>query len=144
MSTIPTIDSNEHFVSIEEEPGYYISNYKRIYSIKTNKFMTIYQNSCFKNSYSQKICIKPLYNKYFNQPNEENLIAIIRYGNHKFQNLYYDRTTDKFYKLKDGTYIEIEQRTHSKARTDKVIYVYDNNGKNISLAIKKFKKTIEV
>ena len=53
--------------------------------------MKIYDNNCFQNSKHLKNCVKPLYEKNFNQPDELNLIAIIKYNNHKLRNFYYDR-----------------------------------------------------
>ena len=92
MDSIPKISEDEYFKAIEEQPGYYISNYKRIYSMKTMKFIKV-DKTRFKNGKHEKIRIKPLFNKYFNQPNEDDLIAIIRYNEYKFifsnTNLYF-------------------------------------------------------
>ena len=127
MSQIPKISDDEIFKAIDEQPGYYISNLKRIYSTKSNKFMTI-DNTRFKNNKGKKVALRPLWNKYFNQPDEMNLIAIIRYGTHKFKHLYYDKLNNKFYKYKNDIYIEIEQHDKSKDRKQKTLHIVDEDG----------------
>ena len=72
-----------------------------------------------------KLCANTLYNKYFNQPDELNLIAIIRYGKYKIKDLYYDRINDKFFKMNNGIYIEKEVLNKSRNRTDKKLKVED-------------------
>jgi len=49
MEEIPKLNENETFKAIEDQPGYFISNLKRVYNSKTKHFMKIYANSCFKN-----------------------------------------------------------------------------------------------
>ena len=137
MNQIPKIADDEQFKAIVEYPDYYISNYKRIYSMKSNAFIKDYI-TCRNH---KKICIRPLYNKYFNQPKEDNLIALIKYGNHKFRDLYFDIIYDKFYYFKDGIYNEIEQhkRTNNKA---KFVNVNDNEGIKTKISTSKIKKLI--
>ena len=137
-TNIPTIDENEHFIAITEKPGYYISNYKRIYNLNANHFVK--EVDCVMNGFRTHLTNNILYNKYFNQPDEINLIAIIRYDKHKFENLYYDRTNDKFYKLNDDVYIEKEVKSRENNRTDKIINAIDVNSKSVKIGIKKLKK----
>ena len=140
MSTIniPTIDENEYFVNIVQVPSYYISNYKRIYNLKTNQFVNCVH--CIMNGTRTKLCANTLYNKYFNQPDELSLIAIIRYGKHKIKDLYYDRINNKFFKFNNGIYVEKEPINQSRNRTDKIIHTVDVNSKPFTIGLKKFKK----
>ena len=139
MDAIPKISDDEEFKDIDEQPGYYISNYKRIYSMKTKQIIKI-DKTRFRNSEKQHIPIKPLFNKYFNQPNEGELIAIIKYGNHKFKDIYYDTLSNKFYHFKNGNYIEIEQHERHKEYKAKIIYVKDIDGKKTSISPQIIKK----
>ena len=142
MAAIPDVQEGERFVAIEEEPGYFISNFKRIYSSKTKQFLKleVQPSLRFTNSKHKHIYVNPLFNKYFNQPDELDLIAIVRYGNHRLQNYYFDRQNDKFYHLDDDIYSEIEPHQHSANNKSKVIYVSDIQGKHLKIVIKKFKK----
>ena len=88
----------------------------------------------FRNEKHEHIPIKPLYNKYFNQPDETNLIAIIRHNDHKIKHLYYDIVNDKFFCFKKGIYIEIEQHKRSKDYKAKIIYFKDIDGKKTSIS----------
>ena len=142
MDAIPKISDDEEFKAIDEQPGYYISNYKRIYSMKTKQIRTIYDGTRFKNDKGEKIPIKPLFNKYFNQPDEMNLIAIIKYGNHKFKDIYYDKLNGKFFIFKKGIYIEIEQHKRHNDYKAKIIYVKDIDGKKTSIGPRIIKKVI--
>ena len=142
MESIPKIANDEVFFPIENQTDYYLSNYKRVYSMKTKHFMTIYHNSCFLNNKRQKICINTLYDKYFNQPNEEDLIAIIRYNNHKFKDIYYDRMNDKFFIFKNNMYNEIKPHKRNDSKTY-AIYIKDINGVFSNLSLNKFKKIHE-
>ena len=139
MEEIPKLNENEIFKQIEEQPGYYLSNLKRVYNIKTKHFMKIYANSCFENQQHKKICINYLFEKYFNQPDELSLIAIINYQNRKFRDYYYDKSANKFYHFKNGIYYEMEQHDIKKCKT-KQVYLYDITGTRYSLHINKFKK----
>ena len=96
----------------------------------------------FRNEKHEHIPIKPLYNKYFNQPDETNLIAIIRHNDHKIKHLYYDIVNDKFFCFKKGIYIEIEQHKRSKDYKAKIIYVKEIDGKKTSIGPRIIKKVI--
>jgi len=141
MDTIPKIANDEIFKAIDEQPGYYISNYKRIYSMKTNKIIYIEESRRFKNGKAEKVYIKPLYIKYFNQPNEDDLIAIIKYNDYKFKDLYYDRLKNKFYKFINHLYIEIEQHKRSNSKTY-FINVEDVDGNRTKLSTNKIKNIL--
>ena len=138
MDAIPKISDDEEFKAIDEQPGYYISNYKRIYSMKTKQIIKI-DGTRFRNGKHEKIPIKPLFNRYFNQPDEMNLIAIIKYGKHKFKDIYYDKLNGKFFIFKKGIYIELIQHNHSN-RKAKIIYVKDIEGKKTSISPQIIKK----
>ena len=75
-----------------------------------------------------------VYYKYFNQPNEDELIAIIKYNEHKIKHLCHDIVNDKFYHFINDFYIEIEQHKRSKDYKAKIIYVTDIDGKKTSIS----------
>ena len=56
MNSIPKISDDEMFKTIDEQSGYYISNYKRIYNINSKRFIKI-DKTRFKNSIQQHIAI---------------------------------------------------------------------------------------
>ena len=135
------MNENEIFKVIENNEGYYLSNFKRVYSTKSKQFLKLYDNNTwFRGSNRHKVIIKSLFEKYFNQPDELNLIAIIKYGNYKFQNYYYDILDDKFYCFKNGIYNEIKQHNDKRRKNSINIRFNDINGRIIKLSKKKFKK----
>ena len=116
MQSIPDLQEGERFEAIEGCPGYFLSNHKRVYSSKSNKFLRLKNNNtCFTcSAFKKSVGIHLLWNKYFNQPDEMNLIAIIRYNDYYFRHYYFDRSTDKLFHYVNGIYVEVEAHPYRK------------------------------
>jgi len=136
------VEEGEHFEIIEEFPGYFISNHKRVYNAKTKHFLKLTDNYYFHVRPYGKVYIRPLWNKYFNQPDEMNLIAIINHGSHYFRDYYFDRENEKYFHFVDGTYQEIIPHKHTKNKNSMIVNIIDMNGKHVKLPLRKFKSSI--
>jgi len=99
------VEEGEDFKAIAEAPGFFISNHKRVYNSKTKRILKA--NPKFGTPQGTFVT-NTLVNKYFNQPDELNLIAILKHFGHRFRDYYFDRSDEKFYRYYRGAYHELK------------------------------------
>ena len=68
----------------------------------------------------------------------ENSFEFTEYGNHRFENYWYDVDADKFYYYNGFQYRELTVCTHPTGAL--IIYIFDVNNVHCSIRINKFKK----
>ena len=103
METIPK-NEGEIFIELEEEPGYFLSNQKRLYNSKLKIFhkKQLNKNQELFQIHKHKYYIRHLMNIYFNDVQLDKLVPITKYGLYEFDNHYFDKYKQIIYTFKNN------------------------------------------